>query len=284
MPRFTPAPPGPERIFNEHEPMPPELLEDEPDVEDQPCETVPPVVVWDTDRDWYLDHTEQQWLTTKEIGARFPSYRSSTFTENVVERDAFGLRTARRRVWHQQQNSRTRRIRVYEYPLWRVNAWAHRLQEASRREGVIRDKSESQWLTADDVAQRFGLDRTTFQHAVSRNHHGLQKTRRTVLRAIKTTRREQIYQYPLWRVELWAGTTPSRALPTPQEVKQLRGDLDVAASLLAREVGFSPSEVRAAAAIGDLDAQVDPNTSKVLFLAPRSTGQWLRRDSWRRTD
>lgn len=261
--------------------MPVELTEECPDEED--IEEVPPVVVWDHDRDWYLDHTETEWLTAKQIEERFPAYRSSTFTESVVTRNAFGLGSARRRVWRQHRPKRDRRYQVYEYPLWRVRAWVDRLKEAPARDAAIRDRSESQWLTAADVEQRFNTDRTTFQHAVSRDKHGLQSARRAIVRAAKPSRREQVYQYPLWRVELWASAAPSRPLPSPEEVKRLRSELDVAASLLAREVGFSPSEVRAAAAIGDLDAGVDPNTSNVLFLSPRSTHQWLHRDGWRHT-
>lgn len=283
MPQFAPAPPGPEGPFGDadDEPMAAELTEEYPE-EDDDAEEIVPVVVWDADRDWYLDHTETQWLTTKEIEDRFPAYRSSTFAETVA-RNVFGLGTARRRVWRQYQPRRSRHYQVYEYPLWRVEAWVCRHPELTGPDADARDRAESQWVTAADVEQQFNLDRTTFQHAVSRNEHHLHATRRAAVRAQTPSRREQVYQYPLWRVELWAGAPGSRTLPTLEEVKQLRSELDSAASLLAREVGFSTSEVRAAAAVGDLDAKIDPNTNKVLFLPPQATRRWLQRDGWRQT-
>jgi hypothetical protein len=249
-----------------------EILDEEPDI---PEPTVP--IVWDTGRDWYLDHTEEQWLTATQIHERFPRYRSAFGTD--VSRDRFGLRSSRRRVWTKPSGN-GRRYKAYLYPRWRVHAWIDS-DDAPLRDD--RDETEQQWLTAQQVQQEFGIDRTTFQHAVSRDRAGLCSSRRETTVNGSRTRREQVYQYPLWRVELWADVDrPTRPVPTPDEVKALRSQLDVAASLLAREVGFSTVEVRAAAQIGDLDAGLDPNTNTVLFLPPQSTNQWLHRDSWKR--
>lgn len=287
MPSFAPAPPRQERSFDtaDDEAFPIELTEECPAEDDEPeLPVAQPVVVWDPDRDWYLDATEQQWLTAKEIQQRFPAYRSSTFGDDVVRRNAFGLRTARRKAWKSPAaTSGGRRYKVYEYPLWRVKAWVDLDDELPSARASRRDRTETEWLSAAAVEARFGLDRTTFQHAVSRDAAGLRSARRRTTINASRSRREQVFQYPLWRVEMWADVAPTRPIPSLDEVKRFRSERDSAASLLAREVGFSPREVRAAAAIGDLDAGIDPNTSKVLFLPPHSTSQWLQRDSWRRT-
>lgn len=253
-----------------------EVEEEDPDIHEWSAP-----VVWDTDRDWYLDHTEETWLTATEIHQRFPRYRSAFGTD--VGRDRFGLRSARRRVWATPSGN-GRRYKAYLYPRWRVQAWI----DGDTRSwfdpsGIERDAVEQQWLTASQVQEEFGIDRTTFQHAVGRDRLGLCTARKQTTVNGSRHRREQIYQYPLWRVELWADVPqPTRPIPSRDEVKRLRSQLDLAASLLAREVGFSTVEVRAAAEIGDLDAGVDPNTNKVLFLPPQSTDRWLHRDSWKR--
>ena len=257
--------------------MPVELTEE---VEEEgppiPERTVP--VVWDDDRDWYLDHTEEQWLTATQIHERFPRYRSAFGTD--VSHNRFGLRSARRRVWAKPSGN-GRRYKAYLYPRWRVQAWVDG-ESDSVSLSAERDETEQQWLTAQQVQEEFGFDRTTFQHAVSRDRSGLSTARRQTTVNGSRPRREQVYQYPLWRIELWADVpNPTRPVPTRDEVKRLRSQLDVAASLLAREVGFSTVEVRAAAQIGDLDAGLDPNTNTVLFLPPHSTDRWLHRDSWK---
>lgn len=250
-----------------------EVEEEGPDIPE--CE-VP--VVWDADRDWYLDHTEEHWLTATQIHEQFPKYRSAFATD--VGRDRFGLRSARRRVWT-KPSGQGRRYKAYLYPRWRIEAWIDG-EDQSVSYSSERDETEQQWMTAQQVQQEFSIDRTTFQHAVSRDRAGLCTARRQTTVGGSRPRREQVYQYPLWRIELWADVpTPTRPVPTQDQVKRLRSQLDVAASLLAREVGFSTVEVRAAAQIGDLDAGLDPNTNKVLFLPPQSTDRWLHRDSWK---
>jgi hypothetical protein len=257
--------------------MPVELTE-EVEEEGPPISECTVPVVWDADRDWYLDHTEDQWLTATQIHERFPRYRSAFGTD--VSHDRFGLRTARRRVWAKPSGN-GRRYKAYLYPRWRVQAWVDGESESVTLGGE-RDETEQQWLTAQQVQEEFGFDRTTFQHAVSRDRAGLCTARRQTTVNGSRPRREQVYQYPLWRIELWADVpAPTRPVPSRDEVKRLRSQLDVAASLLAREVGFSTVEVRAAAQIGDLDAGLDPNTNTVLFLPPQSTDRWLHRDSWK---
>lgn len=285
MPSFAPAPPGPERSFDTADDVfPIELMEECPDDDPEP-EEHQPVIVWDADRDWYLDTTEEQWLTAKQLGQRLPEFRPSTFNLDVVHRNAFGLRTARRKTWKRPEaGADKRRYKVYEYPLWRIKAWAYMHREEPAPGETVYDLNETQWLTAAAVEAQFGVDRSTFQHAVSRDKAGLRGARRTTIIHGQRSWHGQVYEYPLWRLEMWAHVPVlTRPLPTLDEVKRLRSQRDSAASLLAREVGFSPTEVRAAAAIGDLDAGIDPNTSKVLFLPPRATEQWLGRDGWRRT-
>lgn len=265
--------------------MPIELTEvyddhdaDEPDTEPEPRP------IWSAEQDWYLDHIETRWLTARAAQQRF-GRPGSTFATDV-SRDAFGLRSSRRKAWTTiQPVGDGRRYFAYEYPLWRVNVWSGLDPAPSDDEGAARDAAETVWLTPAQIEVKFGRDRTTFQRAVSRNVAGLREARRRGSATGGRAKRGQCYQYPLWRLEEWAGESDLTlaTVPSIDEVKRLRSQMDAAASLLAREVGFSPPEVRTAAQIGDLAARIDPNTSKVLFLPPGPTRAWIERDSWKRT-
>lgn len=248
------------------------------------------VVVWSRDVDWYLDETETEWLTAKEVRQRFgrsgdhelgtrplcPSGRPLSIFgfDTDVTRDAFGLRSARRKHRSSSSNARPRRYRVYEYPLELVEAWAG--------ESI---SGAPVWLSAAEVEAWSGRDRTTFQHAVAKGRAGLRTARR--IREVEGSRvwSGEVYIYPRWRIAEWAGAsslTPA-TLPTASQIAQLRSGRDAAASLLARSVGFSEAEVRAAAGVGDLNATPDPNTGKLLFLPVRSTHEWMNREVWKRT-
>jgi hypothetical protein len=112
-PVFASAPPG--------EDPDPEGFDD-----DEPCR---PVIVWDAERDWYLDQTEEVWMTAKQIGAD-PRFRGErTVFQRAAAANRFGLRDARRASettgdFRLPHATGTRRFRQYLYPLWRVEAWS----------------------------------------------------------------------------------------------------------------------------------------------------------------
>lgn len=67
------------------------------------------------------------------------------------------------------------------------------------------DAAETVWLTAREVAEEYGVDRSTFQHAASRNDAGLHESRRATRRpgTGRRARMYETYEYPLHRIERW---------------------------------------------------------------------------------
>lgn len=147
------------------------------------------------------------------------------------------------------------------------------------------DQTETLWLTGPEVGAHpdIRLHRTTFQHAVRRNEFGLLQSRIGTVRYGGRLGRKPYptYQYPAWRIWQWAGLAALRPLPSRSEVQQLRARLDAAASALARQVGFSADDIHRAVAADDLDAQIDPNSGKLLFMSPEATGAWVNRSAWK---
>lgn len=147
------------------------------------------------------------------------------------------------------------------------------------------DHTETVWLTGPEVGEHpdIVLDRTTFQHAVRRNEFGLRQSRRETVRygGKAGRQRYRTFQYPKWRIWQWAGLPAERPLPGPDEIQQLRTNLDAAASALAREVGFTAADIHRAVAAYDLKATIDPNSGKLLFISPAASDSWINRDAWK---
>lgn len=80
-------------------------------------------------------------------------------------------------------------------------------EESADHEEEQRDADETEWLTPQEVAERFGRDRSTFQHAVARNVAGL-------LTARRRGRYYDSYEYPLWRVQRWFDGGQGQPTPT----------------------------------------------------------------------
>lgn len=232
--------------------------------------------------DYEADAAETTWLTPREVAERF-GVELSTF-KHAVLRNAAGLMEARR-AGHRRGNRSAgagQHYDVYEYPLHRVQRWFEGEPGIPRAVTVFSDEHdwyldqiETEWLKVTDILDRTGRKHATFNRAVGCNEFGLWQARHR-------PRHARAYLYPAWRVDLWAGRSHLHIgnLPSLADIRRYRTTQDVAASALAREIGFSPAEVSAAAAIGDLPAQRDPNTGNLLFMAPRQVATWLDRDSW----
>lgn len=147
------------------------------------------------------------------------------------------------------------------------------------------DQTETLWLTGPEVGTHpdIPLDRTTFQHAVRRNEFGLRQSRIETVRygGQSGRKRYPTFRYPAWRIWQWAGLAALRPLPSRSEVQQLRTSIDAAASALALQVGFSAADIHRAVAADDLNAQIDPNSGKLLFMSPETVGTWANRDAWK---
>jgi hypothetical protein len=232
------------------------------------------------DRD--ADESETVWLTAREVAEGY-AIEPSTF-KHAVLRNAAGLMEARRLGQRRGTHSRRpgHRYEVYEYPQWRINQWFQgepgtpvAVTVFGPEQDWYLDQIETDWLKVNDVLERTGAKRGTFTRVVACNEFGLWQAR-------YRPRRSRSYRYPGWRIDLWAGRSQLHIgnLPALAEIRRYRASQDAAASALAREIGFSPAEVSAAAAIGDLPAGRDPNTGNLLFMAPRQVNAWLDRDSW----
>lgn len=228
------------------------------------------------------DEAETVWLTAREVAEQF-NIEPSTF-KHAVLRNAAGLmearRLGRRRGTHSRRPAQT--YDVYEYPLHRIEQWFEgepgtpvAVTVFGAEQDWYLDQIETDWLKVNDVLERIGCKRGTFTRAVACNEFGLWQSRHR-------PRHSRAYRYPAWRIDSWARRSPLHigTLPSLAEIRRYRASQDAAASALAREIGFSPAEVAAAAAIGDLPAGRDPNTGNLLFMAPRQVNQWLDRDSW----
>jgi hypothetical protein len=228
------------------------------------------------------DEAETVWLTAREVAEGY-AVEPSTF-KHAVLRNAAGLMEARR--VGQRRNTHRRRpdhaYEVYEYPQWRINQWFQGEPGTPLAATVFGteqdwylDQVETDWLKVTDILERTEGKYTTFMRAVSRNQFGLWQSR-------YRPRHARGYVYPAWRVDMWCGKSQLHigTLPSLAEIRRYRASQDAAASALARKIGFSPAEVSAAAAIGDLPAGRDPNTGNLLFMAPRQVNTWLDRDSW----
>lgn len=227
------------------------------------------------------DDAETVWLTAREVAEQF-TLEPSTF-KHAVRRNAAGLLAARRlgrRSGHSRRPGHS--YEVYEYPLHRVQKWLEgqpgtplAVTVFGAEQDWYLDQVEREWLKVADILERTGCKYTTFNRAMACNKFGLWQAR-------YRPRYSRGYIYPRWRVDLWAGQSQLHIgnLPSLAEIRRYRATQDAAATMLAREIGFSPAEVSAAAAIGDLPAQRDPNTGNLLFMAPRQVNAWLERDSW----
>lgn len=235
-----------------------------------------------TDRE--ADESETVWLTVREIAEGY-GIEPSTF-KHAVLRNAAGLLKARRlgqrRGTHRRRPGR--RYDVYEYPQWRVNEWFQgepgtpvAVTVFGTEQDWYLDQIETEWLKVTDIVERTGCTRGTFTRAMACNKFGLWQSRYRPWH-------ERGYVYPAWRADLWAGRSQLHigTLPSLAEVRRYRASQDAAATAVARQIGFSPAEVSAAAALGDLPAQSDPNTGNLLFMAPHQVNRWLDRDSWQR--
>lgn len=230
------------------------------------------------------DEAETVWLTAREVAEGF-NIEPSTF-KHAVLRNAAGLMEARRLGQRRGTHSRRRPglvYDVYEYPLRRINQWFQREEPGTplavtvfgTEQDWYLDQVETAWLTVNDVLERTGAKRGTFTRVVACNEFGLWQSR-------YRPRKSRGYRYAAWRIDLWAGRSQLHIgnLPPLAEIRRYRATQDAAASALARQIGFSPAEVSAAAAIGDLPAGRDPNTGNLLFMAPQQVNAWLDRDSW----